>query len=106
MSGDKVKVYHYTNRNGKEGIERTRCINPSSSGAYGAGVYLTTMSPSRGRLAVSQNNWQTSDSNGKTDFAIQLEIPRHRLRYPGSRDRDILLHPGPVPLTDYRWIVM
>ncbi|KAL8593135.1 hypothetical protein ACOMHN_009790 [Nucella lapillus] len=108
MSGKLVKVYHYTDKKGKEAIERTGRIEPSSSGAYGGGTYMTTISPTAGRKVVTQNNWdggwQGKETRGRADYAIEVEIPAHRLREPPSSEkRDILIHDGPVKLGDYKW---
>eukprot|EP00745_Piridium_sociabile_P010093 TRINITY_DN17038_c1_g1_i3.p1 TRINITY_DN17038_c1_g1~~TRINITY_DN17038_c1_g1_i3.p1 ORF type:complete len:113 (+),score=16.46 TRINITY_DN17038_c1_g1_i3:282-620(+) len=110
MSGQREKVYHYTDQRGKEAIERTGRIEPSRDGAYGPGVYFTSMPPTEGRKAVSKNNWDggwnARESRGRADHAIEVAIPTSKLRDPGSGKRDVLVHDGPVRLGDYKWKAM
>jgi len=51
--------YHYTDRNGAEGIRMAQRIKRSASDVkdtvYGYGVYLTDLPPSRGKSVISYN---------------------------------------------------
>eukprot|EP00745_Piridium_sociabile_P010097 TRINITY_DN17038_c1_g2_i5.p1 TRINITY_DN17038_c1_g2~~TRINITY_DN17038_c1_g2_i5.p1 ORF type:complete len:114 (+),score=27.05 TRINITY_DN17038_c1_g2_i5:129-470(+) len=108
MSEPTKTVYHYTDQKGKEAIEKTGEIKPSKGGIAGEGVYVTTMSPSEGRKAVSENNWpggaNAQESKGKADHAIKVQIPVSELTKPKeAKGRDVLVHDGPVKLDDHKW---
>ena len=76
-----------------------------------SGVYFTSISPEAGRKIVSQNNWdagvqwQTAESQGRADYAIEVEMPVDKVKEK-SDTRDIFLHDGPVVLEDHEWKVL
>ncbi|KAK7501024.1 hypothetical protein BaRGS_00007904, partial [Batillaria attramentaria] len=104
-----IEFYHYTDQQGKAAILRSRSIMASSSGAYGPGVYGTTISPEEGRKKVSQNNWdggwEVIEGQGRADCAFKIRIPVSRLKRARS-NRDILIHTGDIHLDMYPWDIL
>ncbi|XP_076456244.1 uncharacterized protein LOC143290565 [Babylonia areolata] len=107
-------VYHYTSAESVDRIIRSGRIRESplsdKDAFYGAGVYLTTMSPEVGRMRIAHNNWGRFGSEmedmGKVDRAIQLWIPQRNLVQAQSKGRDIWVHRGDVVLSNYRYSVL
>nr|KAG5686757.1 hypothetical protein BaRGS_011873 [Batillaria attramentaria] len=58
---DLKHFYHYTTEEGAEAIKRTGVIKQSKlggpDGAFGSGVYGTTLSPLVGLKEIAKNNW-------------------------------------------------
>ena len=108
-----VPWYHYTNRQGLEGILREGKIAESLPGRgdarEGPGTYGTNLQPSRPAVSIAKNNWDggwnEAIQHGKMDHYLRCEIPQDHLRdYKGHgsrRDGQILVHPGHVDLTKY-----
>jgi len=108
-----VPWYHYTNRQGLEGILREGQIEESLPGRgdarEGRGTYGTNLQPSKPAVSIAKNNWDggwnDAIHHGKMDHYLRCEIPRDHLRdYKGHgsrRDGQILVHPGHVDLTKY-----
>ena len=100
-----VLLYHYTNKRGAEGIERDKMIKISTKATSrldacsGEGVYLTAMTPDRGKTAIARNNWdgirvnhgQIAKLDGKLDYAVKVDIPQSdfRLRAAHRHGRDM-----------------
>ena len=57
----RVRVFHYTNKAGYEGILESRCIQPSDimqgDASYGSSVYATELDPSKPFWTILQNNY-------------------------------------------------
>lgn len=66
MAGRRITLYHYTTKDGKEGIRDSGVIYESrKSGArddarFGSGVYLTSLPPSSGKVQLALNNYDGS----------------------------------------------
>ncbi|KAK7087265.1 hypothetical protein V1264_021339 [Littorina saxatilis] len=71
----------------------------------GAGTYGTSLSPDEGRGEIARNNWGRHGKyyirNGKMARAIEVKIPRNKVKKHKRSGRDILVHRGPVKLSDY-----
>lgn len=103
-----MDFYHYTDKECKNNILRSGMIIASSGGAYGPGVYGTTISPEEGRKKVSRNNWdagedwQVAEGQGRADCAFKIRIPVDKVT-PARSSRDIYIHRGNLRLADYHW---
>lgn len=60
-----------------------------------------------GKQKIAQNNWtkhgQFYIQNGKVNWAIEVKIPRNEVQHVSRRNRDILVHEGPIYLNDFEW---
>ena len=74
----KLTLYHYTDYSGYCGIMQSRTIRKTTCAHYGAGVYFTSMSPYRGKSAISSNNYRSGASKnmrmGRVDYYIEVEF--------------------------------
>ncbi|KAL8580675.1 hypothetical protein ACOMHN_004717 [Nucella lapillus] len=109
-----MEVYHYTSKNSLDRIQMSGRIRQSPlsnrDAFYGAGVYLTTLTPDEGRKKIASNNWGQNgpymEKKGKVERAIKLRIPEGRLKRARSGERDIWVHTGDVVLSDYLYSIV
>jgi len=82
---EEVRVYHYTNKKGYDGISGTGKINQSDPSKRGKGasigkpkgVYVTTISPEE----ISKANLgQMGLTNKKTEYYVSFEIEKSKIR--------------------------
>ena len=108
-----MKLYHYTDAKGIAEIKRTHVIRCSlgdqRDGIFGDGVYLTSLNPEdHDKEEIARNNWNNGwEGNlGKTEYYIEIEIPRsdENLKKINSRDgRDVYVYKTDLYLDDYEW---
>ncbi|KAK7111192.1 hypothetical protein V1264_010866 [Littorina saxatilis] len=106
-----VSFFHYTSVSGLRQIISSGRINESSHGNnhahFGEGTYGTSLSPDEGRGEIARNNWGKHGKyyirNGKMAMAIEVKIPSDKVKRANHRGRDILVHEGPVKLSDYTY---
>ncbi|KAK7111191.1 uncharacterized protein [Littorina saxatilis] len=104
-----VSFFHYTSVSGLRQIISSGRINESSHGNnhahFGEGTYGTSLSPDEGRGEIARNNWGKHGKyyirNGKMAMAIEVKIPSSKVKRVNHCGRDILVHAGPVKLSDY-----
>ena len=65
-----VVLYHYTNKEGKKGIKKSKTITKTVGAGFGDGVYFTSLSPSM----LVHNTWGV-------DRSLVDEIKRLRVEY-------------------------
>ena len=115
---DTKKLYHYTSREGAEGIMEDGFIQQSSRGGpgssrqdarYGDGVYLTSKNPfDHNKHQIANNNYDVRSKaerqamqEGKTDWAIEMRLPKNDpgLQQVGQNSgRDIWKYNGDLSL--------
>lgn len=108
----KITLYHYTTKEGKDGIESSRVIHQSVSGGakddarFGDGVYLTSLPPNSTKTKLLINNWdglarqvQKRINWVKVRCYIALDLNTSNVGEVGDGDRDIYLHPGDLHIT-------
>jgi len=75
-----MKLFHYTDKSGYEGIQHARMIRPSTNGRYGPGVYLTNLNPNEHSCVEiaeklykggAQNNMQRK----RLDHYVEVDVP-------------------------------
>ncbi|KAK7111943.1 uncharacterized protein [Littorina saxatilis] len=102
--GDKETMYHYTSPENAKKIHDTGIIKPSSDGVFGGDkVYLTSKSPTAGRKAIAQNNydgaWQNREQQKNVDAVVKVDVDKSKLTKETDPDgRDIYTHKGPLKL--------
>mmetsp|Transcript_2024 Transcript_2024/g.4925 ORF Transcript_2024/g.4925 Transcript_2024/m.4925 type:complete len:300 (-) Transcript_2024:1966-2865(-) len=84
IRGEKMKLFHYTNKEGYEAIRREGFIRPSNSAMYGRGVYLTDLDPHQNEKGVIARKlyWTGGPSRVRTghlDYRIEVEIPQSEI---------------------------
>lgn len=63
----RIILYHYTNRNGFNGITGCRRIEKSRSTHFGQGVYFTSLPPESGKNRIATNNYNFFPGLAKSD---------------------------------------
>jgi hypothetical protein len=73
---------------------------------FGSGTYLTKNGPDKSRCELARNNYDISSrhyekkvSEGKTDVAIELKVPKGSVQPCDARDRDVHLYKGDLKLS-------
>ena len=100
--------YHYTTERGAAGIRQSKKIyasNPDrADAAYGAGVYLTDMPPSRHLESIGRNIWGNSTwaiQNGKMDWVVSIYGLTGLIKCWDG----VYLHRGDLNLEDYSYSI-
>lgn len=109
-----IKLYHYTNITGLNGIKKDEVIRSSNSGkdsCYGQGVYLTSLNPEEHtKDYIAKNNWNDAGCakkmQGCLDYYIEItfEDGDPDLKPDGFRDgRNIYRYQRDVILSNCEW---
>lgn len=93
-----IKLYHYTDKQGKNAILQSRYIKMSDDRAgdaiLGDGVYLTSMSPfDHSRESIVMNNWLDPSKTAKTEYVFEVKVSPSNLQKNEAGDRDIYVFP-------------
>jgi len=100
--GKIVVLYHYTDKKGYDAIKKSKKILKSSDttndAVYGAGVYLTSLSPNkRSKIEIAENNYdgiaKAQERHGKVDYWFEFYLPEEVVSSFRS-ERDIWLYKG------------
>ena len=95
-----VRVYHYTNRAGYEGILKSGHIRPSdimqADASYGSSVYATELDPSTPFWTILQNNYDMDggiQSRGESrkdraDYVFAFDMPNSSLKFIDNEDNE------------------
>lgn len=101
-----IRVYHYTNKEGHEGIVRDGIIKPSDikqgDASYGSWVYVTQLDPSTPPYTVLHNNYDRDggingrgeDKMDRADYVFVLDLPECSVKIVDTRSRSVLLVGG------------
>lgn len=89
-----IKLYHYTDKQGKDAILQSRYIRMSDIRAgdavLGNGVYLTSMSPfDHSKSSIAKNNWLDPSRTDKTEYVFEVKVSPSNLQKNDADDRDI-----------------
>ena len=100
-------IYHYTSKEAARSIIFQGKILPSlgdnGDAIHGDGVYLTTLEPGQGEESIKNNNWDGMAAT-KTNIEVFFEILIPSRKVVRANDtRNILVHEGPLRLSDYKW---
>ncbi len=91
--------YHYTDKDGKEAIEKSKKLIKSAKGAMGPGVYLTKVDPSKKKQEIANNNYDgvvdsdghlgdIQNAKGRVDYVIIIEL-KDGIAIKGNMNRDV-----------------
>ncbi|XP_020901062.1 uncharacterized protein LOC110239669 [Exaiptasia diaphana] len=111
MSSNKGKtLYHYTDKDGAEGIQNSGVIKESrperADAVYGPGVYLTDLPPSTPNNILLVNNYgnapKENDANN-VSHAVEIKVPPNKMQNfeTQSSSRQVYKHKGDLHLKDY-----
>ena len=106
MGSSTITLYHYTSKEGKEGIVESEIIKSSKGEGghahFGDGVYFTDMSTQDfTRTEVSTNNYQYPNAKKKLEYCIIVTMPKDKVKKcKPKRNRRVFLHKGDVNLND------
>eukprot|EP01006_Ploeotia_vitrea_P000593 TRINITY_DN103319_c0_g1_i1.p1 TRINITY_DN103319_c0_g1~~TRINITY_DN103319_c0_g1_i1.p1 ORF type:complete len:224 (-),score=25.57 TRINITY_DN103319_c0_g1_i1:108-779(-) len=72
----KLTLFHYTDHGGWSGIwnTETKVLKASTSGAFGGGVYLTSINHHTDAKHIKQNNWCNEDGGSSTMWVIEVHF--------------------------------
>ena len=73
-------VYHYTSRQGYEGILKSRSFRSTFGLSFGKGVYFTRLSPHHSRKKILANNYSQQRDRIPEKVKYVFAIPRRSLR--------------------------
>ena len=107
-----VRVYHFTNKAGYQGIVGSGHIKPSDikqgDAFYGCGVYVTELGPSTPFYSILHNNYDKDgaifgrgdDRKGHASHVIALDLPESSVKIVDNQSRSVLCFGGgeAVPL--------
>lgn len=78
-------LYHYTSKNGFDGIGNTNVLMPSTDtvtdSTYGVGHYFTDLDPSNCDRLIALRCWENKFMDFKVNYYIKLDIPDYVLKY-------------------------
>ncbi|XP_057311381.1 uncharacterized protein LOC130649168 [Hydractinia symbiolongicarpus] len=114
-----IKLYHYTTKEGAEGILESGCLKKSEKAVkdavLGDGVYFTSIAPrSVTKQKIAQNNWDVGTSSamqlvkdGKLDFYIKIKFKKNdpKLEDVSHLSRDIWLYRDDVVLPKFDYTI-
>lgn len=101
-----MKLYHFTSKEGFDGIQEDKAIDSSNGfitadAAYGHGQYLTDLEPNTNKASLEKTLWQTDGNNRhKTKYFFAFEIDTVALgisRIKEERDNVYLLKEDVIP---------
>ena len=111
-----ITLYHYTNKEGIEGISQSDIIETSRlsrrDAVFGEGVYLTSLSHRESKETIVANNWGITDQakikkevrEGRVDYNVKIKIPKKDGKLEdisGNTGRDIFLYKGEIDVTQF-----
>ena len=106
MESSTVTLYHYTSKEAKEAIKKSKIIKSSKGEGrdahFGDGVYFTDMSPHDfTRTEVSRNNYRYPNDKRKLEYCIIVTMPKNKVcKCEAGKNRRVFLHEGDVNLED------
>lgn len=101
-------VYHHTSKAGARAILKSGRIKQSDSrkgdARFGKGTYVTKMGPHRSKDKTAMNNyngatnyWEHHRDQGKTDVALEIKMPRNKIKSIKATRRDVYKVKGDIP---------
>lgn len=101
-----VKLYHYTNTEGIEGIissgEIAASTDTINDAFYGSGTYATKHGPENSITQIARNNydgvWTQQEAREKVNHCVEFQVPVSKVEQAPVKDRDVWVHKGPVKL--------
>ena len=106
MESSTVTLYHYTSKEAKEAIKKSKIIKSSKGEGrdahFGDGVYFTDMNPEDfTRTEVSRNNYRYPNAKKKLEYCIIVTMPENKAdKCEAGKNRRVFLHKGDVNLKD------